>query len=58
MKIYSQKAVDNSKTQLQNQLMDRKTNCTVSKIVRIHQMKPELAVTQKNVNRSGFFCHV
>ena len=31
--------------------MDRKTNCTVSKVVRIHQMKPELAVTQKNVNR-------
>ena len=36
--------------------MDRKTNCTVSVIVRIHQMKPGLVVTQKNVNGSGLIC--
>ena len=46
------------KTQLQKYLMDRKTNCTVSAIVHIHQMKHGLAVTQKNVNGSGFICHV
>ena len=33
--------------------MDRKTNGTVSAIVRIHQMKPGLAVTQENVNGSS-----
>ena len=38
--------------------MDRKTNCTVSAIVRIHQMKPGLAVTQKKVIGSGFILHM
>ena len=46
------------KTQLQKYLMDKKTNCTVSSIVCIHQMKPELAATQKNVNGKGFICPV
>ena len=38
--------------------MDRKTNCILSAVVHIPQMKPGLAATQKNVNGSGFICHV
>ena len=45
------------KTKLQKHLMDRKTNCTVSAIVDIHQTKLGLALTQKNVNGSVFIFH-